>query len=71
VKCRFKCRNKTEFDDGMANVHLEPVQESNADNKAFFVNNPTGYFDVMAITPEASELFVVGQEYILDITQAM
>jgi hypothetical protein len=66
MRCKFKCRNKTEFDDGSASVHLEPVRSE--ENKQFFQNDPYGNFDAQGITPEASKIFVVGKEYSIEIT---
>ncbi len=68
MRCRFKCRNKTDFDDGLSNVHLEPVRSE--ENKQFFQNEPYGNLDAIGLTPEASKLFAVGKEYFLDITPA-
>jgi hypothetical protein len=67
MKCKFKVKNKTEFDDGLANVHMEVTQDNCEENKAFFANNPNGYFDVMGIAPEVASQFVVGGEYFIDI----
>lgn len=67
MKCRFKCKSKTEFDDGLANVHMEPVPDS-PENKEFFKYNPNGYFDVASLNPDIAKQFTVGKEYTIEIT---
>lgn len=70
ARCKFKCKSKTEFDDGLANIHMEPVQEGSEENKQFFKYTPSGFFDLTSINPEVAKEFQVGKEYYIDITQA-
>lgn len=67
-ECRFKCRSKTEYDDGLANVHMEPVQECE-ENKKFFKYGPSGIFDLSGINPDIASMFKPGKEYLIKITE--
>lgn len=69
MKIEFKCRSKTEFDDGIANSHFEVVQDGSDINKATFKGYPGGFLDVQAITQEAAAEISVGKRYIVSVTE--
>jgi hypothetical protein len=64
----MKCRSKTQFDDGIANVHMEVVTNGSEENKQFFKYTPSGFLDINQVNPEVANQFVPGNEYNIDIT---
>lgn len=69
MKYEFKCKSKTEFDDGIANAHFEVVQEGSEINKEAFKGYPGGFLDVQALSPEAAAEISVGKRYIVSVTE--
>lgn len=63
-RCKMKCRFKTDFDDGKANIHLEYVSDSKESDQT------SGYLDLNMLNPEDAKVFVAGKEYFIDITPA-
>lgn len=68
ARCKMKIRSKTEFDDGLANVHMEVTAEGD-ENKAFFKNFPNGYMDLNSVSPEVAKELETGKEYYIDIVR--
>lgn len=66
-RCKFKCRSKTDFDDGFSNIHLEAVRDGSKENKTFF-KDPSGFFDLQNVNQDVANQFNVGKEYFIDIT---
>ena len=63
----FKCRSKTEYDDGLADVNMEPIQGE--ENNKFFKNGPNGYFNLHGIAPDIATQFKSGKLYKIEITE--
>lgn len=68
AECKFKCRSKTEYDDGLANAHMEPVQDCE-ENRKFFKHAPSGFLDLSGISPDVASMFKAGKSYIIKITE--
>ena len=69
VKAKFKCTEKTENEAGH-NVVLVPVMNGSEENKQYWKWTPSGRFEFICLNPAASEQFVVGKEYYIDISAA-
>lgn len=64
----FKCRSKTEHDDGSADINLEAVQGSE-ENKEVFKHSPNGFFNLTGISPEHASQFKAGKNYKINILE--
>lgn len=64
----FKCRSKTEYDDGSADINLEVVQ-SGEENKKVFKHTPNGFFNLAGINPEIAFQFKAGKNYKINISE--
>lgn len=70
VRCKFKCIDKVEMEDGLARVEMEPVFSGSKENEEFFKYTPCGRLEVGTINAEAAKQFEVGKEYYIDISPA-
>lgn len=64
----FKCRSKTEYDDGTADVGMEAVQGCE-ENTKFFKHTPNGFFNLSGINPEFASQFKAGKTYKISIVE--
>jgi hypothetical protein len=71
VRCKFKCVNKIEQEEGLSVVTMEPVYCGSKENEKFFKYTPYGKLEVGTINAEASKQFEVDNEYYIDITPAI
>lgn len=77
VRCKFKCIDRHEFDAGgwhlnvprekMYSFHFQVVYGDSPENKDFYNSTPGGYLMISSVK---NDLFVPGQEYYLDFTNA-
>lgn len=63
----FKCRSKTEYDDGMADINMEVVQGE--ENSKVFKHTPNGFFNMSGIKPECASQFKPGKNYKITISE--
>lgn len=70
ARCKFKCRSKTDFDEGFSNIHMEVVRDGSKENQTFFKVEPSGYLDLQYVGAEVASEIQVGKEYFIDITPA-
>ncbi len=68
ARCKFKCRSKTEFDEGFSDLHMEITKDESEENIAFFKHSPNGHLNLSFIKKEIADQIKVGNEYFIDIT---
>jgi len=67
VEVVFKCRSKTDYDIGIADISMEAVQ--GVENKKIFDHTPNGFFNLSGIKPECAFEFKPGKNYKITISE--
>ena len=68
VRAKFKCCSVVKNDEH-ATIRLDAVTNGSEENKEFFKYTPSGSLALYCVNAAASEQFVEGAEYYLDITK--
>lgn len=66
VICKFKCISKN-FGEIGCEVNLKPVTHGSKENEKYFKYTPNGGINLGILNEEASEQFIIGKEYIVQL----
>jgi hypothetical protein len=70
VRAKFVCTEKTETKDGYR-IKAQPVYAGSEENDKYFKFTPSGNLDLGTINEAAAAEYKPGQEFYLDMTQAV
>lgn len=71
TRCKFFCSVVKDNGDETKSITLDAVYNGSEENKEFFKYTPSGQLQFGCANAAATEMFVEGKEYYIDIIQAV
>lgn len=70
TRCKFRCETITLMKD-WAEIELKPVTTGSPENEKFFKYTPGGEIKLQVVDYKTADEFTPGEEYYVDILQAV